>query len=1334
MLRIVILAGLLAFVQSTSAQDSEIPPALRDWQQWVLDDTETFTCPYFLGRAASEAGNHACVWPGQLQIDIGADGAGFAIDYHVLVDSWISLPGSSALWPDAVEVNGSESVVVAQKQRPAIQLAAGRHRVSGRFVWDRLPESLPLPAEVALTAVTRDGQAWPAAERRGNALWLSPRQPAQVEQTAKTTLTVQRLIQDGIPLQLTTRVELDVSGPAREEVLGRLLPEGFSITAVNSNLPLRIDENGQLIGQLHTGRGRIEVLARATQLPEQITLSDATGVWPSEEIWAFELNPAYRVAELRGGSAVDGRQVEAFWPDLPNYLLRAGETVALSERSRGLAADEGNALNLQRQLWLDFDRGGYSVEDRVHGEMIRSFRLDLQQPMQMLSASSGAQPLMITRGAQADASGVPALDRYIDITTTARLDRADGSLPVSGYSERMEQVDTTLNLPPGYRLIASSADRAPQAWVERWNVLDVFLVLVIAAACWRLLGPVWGVIAGTYLALGFHETGLPVWSLLVLIVLIGVVRLTPVGTLKSLLGNARNLALVAMVIVALPFVGGQLRNAMFPQLEQPQWSSYSNYRAPADLVVQQSLEAPAPESQAMADAVEEVVVTGSRLKRARYQSDALVQAGSGRPRWSWNQYQLSWSGPVEPQQTTRLLIAPAWLTALLRVVLSGLLLALLLRLIAEALGSRTAWSKRLATSGLVMLALVSPAYAQSTPTPELLDALADRLLEPPECTPQCASVDELSLRAGSDELLVSLQVHVAEPVAVPLPSAGDAWRWTSVAVNGERAQTILRNQSQAWILLPAGIHDVTISGTIGADQVALQFPAPPKLVRRVDADGWQVSGIQNRRLANSGSSGGLTLNRRARVETTNQRGQPIQADTFVRVQRTLSFNNQWTVASTAQRVAPRRGAITVAIPLLPGEAVQTGGLDVNASTVTANFAPQQATTTWQSQLPSTATLTLTATDRDDLVEVWTIEQSPLWQLELAGFPRQPPDADFAGGWSLDYYPRPGEALTIAASRPEPVPGATVAIDQVNLTQRVGARSVNNTLQLTLRASRAEQHPVTLPDDVEVTAVTLNNRTLNLRPQNQQLTVPLAAGESQLAVAWRRAQAPTWRTRSDAVNVGADAANINLATQLPAKRWVLWASGPQRGPAVLYWSELLVMVLVAWALGKTTQTPLRFHHWLLLGLGLSTFFWPTLALLVGWFFVLAWRGRLDTDSLPGWQFNLLQLGLIGLSVLALGALVAAIPAGLLGAPDMHIRGGEGAQLGWFADRSAGELPMTTVWSVPLWWYKALMLAWALWLALALTRWLPWAWHQLIAGRAWQSKPKLVKPSDPNTGEA
>ena len=94
------------------------------------------------------------------------------------------------------------------------------------------------------------------------------------------------------------------------------------------------------------------------------------------------------------------------------------------------------------------------------------------------------------------------------------------------------------------------------------------------------------------------------------------------------------------------------------------------------------------------------------------------------------------------------------------------------------------------------------------------------------------------------------------------------------------------------------------------------------------------------------------------------------------------------------------------------------------------------------------------------------------------------------------------------------------------------------------------------------------------------------------------------------------------------------------------------------------------------------------------------------------------------------LVSAIPQGLLGQPDMHVTGNGSATqaLHWFTDRSADALPQASAISLPLWVYKVLMLAWALWLANALIGWLREAFSAWTRDGYWRAR---VKPTAAST---
>ena len=189
--------------------------------------------------------------------------------------------------------------------------------------------------------------------------------------------------------------------------------------------------------------------------------------------------------------------------------------------------------------------------------------------------------------------------------------------------------------------------------------------------------------------------------------------------------------------------------------------------------------------------------------------------------------------------------------------------------------------------------------------------------------------------------------------------------------------------------------------------------------------------------------------------------------------------------------------------------------------------------------------------------------------------------------------------------------------------------------------------------------------------------------------------------------------------------MLYVFGPGVGPTILYWGELLLFVGVAWLLGRTRLTPLTTRDWLLLGLGLSTFSWLALSVFIVFVAVFEWRTRHAAPA-DAQRFNLLQVGSGCLAVIALLAVVTAVPKGLLAHPDMRILPDSG-ELAWFVDQSSATLPSPGVLSVSLWWYKIAMLAWALWLSFALTRWTRWAWGVFASHGLWRAPAAITSPS-------
>ncbi|MDH5455675.1 MAG: hypothetical protein OEY37_06350, partial [Gammaproteobacteria bacterium] len=677
--------ALLLMAGTVFAQDY-VPDELEGWQKWVLKDREYLDCPFHFDGNGVERSNFLCAWPGRLQLDVTSTGGRFMQQWTLHAEEqWVSLPGNAEHWPDRVTVNDRAVEVIARNNVPSVRLGPGTYWIAGRFEWEERPGVLRVPSESGLLSLTVDGRSVARPELNGNGVFLGERE-RDTRAVDSVRSVVYRLVVDEVPTRLVTTLRIDVSGAVREELFGPILPDGFIPTGLQSQLPAKLESDGNLRLQVRPGRWVINLTARAPDVTNSIGSPEAGHNLPATEIWSYQSNDRLRVTAAEGLPPVDPAQVEvpANWQSFPAYRVDAGATFEITERSRGVVS-ASNELELNRTMWLGFDGKSFLVEDEVAGKMRTGWRLDMGGPYTLLAAEEVGEALLITDGALEGQTGVEI--RRTDVSLNA-LGRSEtrGAMPVTGWQARFADVETSLNLPPGHKLLtAPGVDRAAGSWASEWELVDFFLVLIITVAMWRLFNPVAGVAALLALVLSFHELGAPNWLWLNLLIAVALLRVAPEGWLRRIVRSYQLLSVAALVIVLVPFIAGQLRIAIYPQLE-PQYRGQSfdmfgaaDSRYDAEAEAQKARKAVSTMVQsvpATSDELQEIVVTGAKQPQnfSRYAPNAIVQAGPGIPTWRWNNYTLQWSGPVDAEQQMRLIILPGWLVSLLRFIEVGLLL------------------------------------------------------------------------------------------------------------------------------------------------------------------------------------------------------------------------------------------------------------------------------------------------------------------------------------------------------------------------------------------------------------------------------------------------------------------------------------------------------------------------------------------------------------------------------------------------------------------------------------------------------------------------------------
>ena len=1258
--------------QLIAQSDVYVPRALDAWERWVLHGEEHRSCPFFWNRFPGEPANHICAWPQRLNLIVVGAGARFDQRWEVEADSWIPVPGDAEHWPQDVTVDGRAARVVARNNIPQVFLESGTYRVAGFLRWVTRPASIRLPSTTGLVDLTVDGEAVRYPRRQGDELSLGERQQ-RGEQQEQLAIQVYRGVMDGVPTMVTTRVSLEVSGPSREETLGRVILTDFVPTDLASALPARIGADGELIVQARPGSWDLVIRARAAATADSLTLHAQSAQWPKEEVWSYRSQDRLRITSVEGGQPVDPVQagVPAEWSQLPSFRMTPGDTLVITERTRGLSEQDGNQLVLDRDLWLDFERGGMTARDQISGAMRQGWRLDMALPYRMHAALEEGEHLLVTDAVEAGGTGVELRSPNLDLQTVSRLIWGAQPIPVTGYREFFNTVTTRLHLPAGHRLLlARGADRA-DAWLNRWRLLDLFLVLIVTVAVGKLLNPYLGAVTLLMLVLTHQEFSGWTWIWLNLLVAMALAAVAPEGRFRRWANGYRNVSFGLLVVAAVPFLANQSRLALFPQLER--WSVSTPYGAGhADAVYER--EAPRRDmaddlpvatkpatvvAGAMTPALEEITVTGAKPLRSRYEPKALVQTGPGVPNWTWHLHRLSWSGPVTPEQEVDLLVLPPWVVSLWR-LLGIVLIAIVIGALSRAAFSfprRLPFQKPsipatiLAAAAVLTLAQPKPALAQEQfPDAAMLEELQRRLTQPPECSPQCGELTRAVMEADESVLTIRLWMHALGNIALPLPGDLKAWQPTTVEVEGVATSALYRDQAGVlWLSLEPGTHQVMLRGPLPqVDSLSVAFPQPPRFVQ-VDAEGWDYSGVNENRLL----SGSVELVRRApESEDDSEASGSERFEPFVRVVRRMELGIDRHVTTNVHRLAPSRGAFTLEIPLLEGESVISPGVEVRDRRVLVAMQARMNTVSWHSTLPVKSRIELELEAIEKWTEVWQVAATPIWHVEHAGIPAVAPQVLDPSFWTHEFHPRPGESLVLDVTRPAGAEGRTLAVDNVSLKTRIGKRSTDSTLTFSYRSTRGGQHAIGLPSDAQVLEVTSDGQAIPLRPKDGSLALPLVPGAHSINVNWRQEGDLVPMQRTASVDMGTGSSNIALSLSVPDDRWVLYASGPRLGPAILYWPELFAFVVAAFFLARTRRTPLRTWDWLLLGLGLSTFNWAVLLLVIVWLFAMDWRQYAELGD-SRWRFNLVQLVLGLLSVAAVYYLIRAIPNGLLGSPNMQI---------------------------------------------------------------------------------
>ena len=1388
-MRALVVALVLSRVAGAPAvaTPAAVPEPLEPWVPWVLDRHPDLACPRLDGDAV-------CVWPGRLRLDLDGDGGELRLEVEADVASVVELPGSDVHWPSEVTLNGVAAVLRRHDDRPAVKVAAGRHRIAGRFRWRPRPESLPVPAAVAVVELRLDGREVHRPRREADGrLWLGESR-AGVEEADALELAVHRQLADGVPLTLDTRVVFYVSGGARAVTLPSPLPAGFVATGLGGELPARWLDGGRLLVRVRPGTWELRLTARSTGPVAGVAFGQRAEPWPDEELWAFRGAPELRAVEVGGAPGIDPRRtaVPEDWHDLPTYRLAPGRRLQLEELSRG-SRTPSDLLRVARHVWLTGDGRTLAVEDAIEGFVYAAGRLEALAPGELgrVRLDHGIRgdyrherpeelpEQVLTIPATGDdgtslemGSARPGVTvRPGPLHVRAEVVYPGGrTLPAVGWNHPAERLKINLHLPLGWTLLAAwGTGHAVGSWSDGFQPFDVLLLLLLAYFTWRSLGRGPALALTVFFVLGLQEP----FGRLATIAWLAFLASSSIDAAGRYSGAGRGRralrwsVTVAGALLLSAFAAIQWRTGFHPEFQLPM------PRAAYDALAESGLSNPGaygidlpPAESAWqslfkaAPAFAEPEPLRVRDPGARPRPAALeevAQTGFGLPRWQGKTCRLYWDGRVSADQTVRLWLLPPAIE---------LALSVLRALVAFALAAWL-WGRRrspdstppaattpaapamlLAGVALGGALVAAPAVAEEPPTPEpavvapppapssvidLLPELEARLTRLPECHPSCVEVAWIRLAPVGGELRLTAEIHASADAVWRLPGPAASWTPRSVSVDGVET-TALRRGEQGFLTLrlSPGRHRVEASGPV-TDAVDLVMRQPPRRLE-LAGDGWELTGAA----AGEPSPGAVRLDRLPAAGAVSERADQT-FDPGLELRRRIVVDMPWRVDSELRRQGSAESVVAVRMPLWPGETVTTPGIAVENGEALLRLEPGEAARVFRSQLEEREALRLEAPLDKPWLERWELECWRVWSCRAeAGLPGR---LDRRGRpvWATVWQPWPSEALNLAFQRPRPAGGPTTTVDAATLLWTPGHDVAQARLSLDVRTSVAAERSVVLPPSADLERLTVGGEPWPMRFDDGRLRFTLPPGEHGVAIEWSEVRSAGWLSRPPAIEVGA-AANVQVAVGVPADRRVLAAGGPGTGPVIESWSWLVLVALAAIVLRRRVEAPLTVHEWLLLAFGVLQLP-PLSALLPG----RLPRGLDDLGGWPPWSLGPFAFAAVVAWLITsrrrsgsvwLRSLLGAFAVAALG---VAVAVGLAAEPAAHVQQVGPEgIPLYTHTDVDLTWYvdraeETLPRPWVLWLPSWAWRGLVLAWTLWLAGRLTAWSPWLFRGSTGVGGE-
>ncbi|MCB9480787.1 MAG: hypothetical protein H6680_03035 [Desulfobacteraceae bacterium] len=1334
---------LLCFFLVFSALNSfaETPQDLYQWKEFLLYGEEKYHCvPEF-----DNDDNYHCIWPGILNLEINEKKIVFSQKVTLFSDSALILPGNLLHFPVNVKINNIKIPVSTLKEQPVCFPGKGNFKISGEINFDEIPDYINLPDHAGGYRVISKTEKikFPYSDSK-NILWLKKTMSEKDRPKEHIRVNVYRKIRDSIPCEIESVYKINVSGSTRQEIIKTGQIPG-QIAFVKSMLPLKIEKNGSFLVQVKPGEYEIYIKNIIPDMPLEL------GPFNSgydQEIIVHEKEPGARLSNIENLKSIDPKNTDipSNWKNLPAYILLPDEKIIFKETLKGVFLQQPE-LNLEREIWLDFNGKGSTLKDQVSGRVNQRTFIGISDNSEIIPGKisiNGKDQIITSKN---NLSGIPVNEDNILIEAVSRKDNSSTFFPVA-WNLSFSDISGYINIPPAFDLfmVTGAKIKGNHTFLSKWTLLDIFVLCILFISAFKIWNIKWGIIFFICAGAVYHKFYLPPYIWIFLVICSGILnskQLKKFFFQKSFFRFSFNFiyfsCLLTVFCAAIIFSAQNIKYFVYPSLDtynqpyrpyapagfkQKTITSSDNFLSESDSSLKQRLHT-------------RVKQLDMEIQKPVYQTMkndyGYTQTGAGIPSWSGKK--IRFENALE--SGIKIYVLKPFAVRIIYLSNVFFLFALLLKLV--PFKKIFSGLKPLSASKALLYIIVfsfsvclpQKTFSQNYPPEHLLKEYKERLLKEKDFDHKLAVIENCILNASAEDKKISLEmifkISSLRDCAINLPLTGDL-EYQQILLDSKEHDYILKSTKKALTLVPKGIHELKIKAISKTQEIDLKFDMLP-LKLSFNSKDVMSKGIEDKKFASSIKLFIPSEKNEDKSIKGIEGGLP-----FPVVERHLFLGREWKIHTVVSRYYSENinKKAEILIPLIKNEKILRETFEIKNNNLEITLMPGTAFWEFESEIPVGQKIEIPSNEGAYQVQKWTIDSDSLNDFQIKGLiPVKYNNHD-----KTVFVQQPKTSGFIIPKELSPVKGRFFTIDYADICYDISKTRNTLTLNTSIRAGKGLNHKITY-DSLRLypEKISINNIKNQISETNGELSIPLSPGKNEINIVFNEKNKKQGfilpkKISFPLVNFNAESSNISQEIKYQPKSWIIAAFGPRSGPAVLFWGYFAAIIIAAGFLAKFTKSFLKPHQFILLAAGLSLAQPVEILIVFGFFFAIEYRKNLVPEQTS--YFNLIQTGIILLLIMSASIIYDSVSSGLLGIPDMQItgNGSYSGTLKWFTDKCDNILPKPFIIMAPINMWKLIIFLWSIWISAFLINKTPYIIDSLKHDGFWKKTRVLGKKNKGN----